>query len=42
MALNEYESLLSSLSIQEEALKAPLAHDMSRDSVEASASARIQ
>ena len=42
MALNEYESLLSSLSIQEEALKAPLAQDMSRDSVEASASARIQ
>ncbi len=42
MALNECESLLSSLSIQEEALKAPLAHDMSRDSVEVSASARIQ
>ena len=42
MALNEYESLLSSLSIQEEAPMAPLAHDMSRDSVEASASARIQ
>ena len=42
MALNEYESLLSSLSIQEEALKDPLAHDMSRDSVEASASALIQ
>jgi hypothetical protein len=42
MALNEYESLLSSLSIQEEAPKAPLAHDMSRDSVDASASARIQ
>ena len=42
MALNEYESLLSSLSIQEEALKAPLAHDMSRESVEASSSARIQ
>ena len=42
MALNEDESLLSSLSIQEEALKAPLAQDMSRDSVEASASTRIQ
>jgi hypothetical protein len=42
MALNEDESLLSSLSIQEEALKVPLAHDMSRGSVEASASARIQ
>ena len=42
MALNEYESLLSSLSIQEEALKAPLAYDMSRDSTDASASARIQ
>ena len=42
MALNEYESLLSSLSIQEEALEAPLAHDMSRDSVEASAFTRIQ
>jgi hypothetical protein len=42
MALNEYESLLSSLSIQEKALKAPLAHDMSRDSVDASASAGIQ
>ncbi len=42
MALNEYESLLSSLSIQEEAPTAPLTHDMSRDSVDASASARIQ
>ena len=42
MALNEYESLISSLSIQEGALKAPLAHDMSRDSTDASASARIQ
>ena len=42
MALNEYESLLSSLSIQEEALKAPLAYDMSRDSTDASASSRIQ
>ena len=42
MVLNKYMSLLSSLSIQEEALKAPLAYDMSRDSVDASASARIQ
>ena len=42
MALNEYESLISSLSIQEGALKSPLAHDMSRDSTDASASARIQ
>jgi hypothetical protein len=42
MALNEYESLLSSLSIQEEPLKVPLAHDMSRDSKNASASARVQ
>ena len=44
MALNEYESLLSdsSLSIQEEPLKVPLAHDMSRDSKNASASARAQ
>ena len=42
MALNEYESLLSSLSIQEDAPKAPLAHDMSRDPEDASASAGIQ
>jgi hypothetical protein len=43
MALDEYESLLlSSLSIQEEALKAPLAHDISRDSEDASASAGVQ
>ncbi len=42
MALKEYESLLSSLIIQEEAPTAPLAHDMSRNSVDASASARIQ
>ena len=42
MALNEYESLLSSLSLQEEPLKVPLAHDMSRDSKNASASARVQ
>ena len=42
MALNEYESLISSLSIQEEAPIAPLAHDMSRDQGDASASARVQ
>ena len=42
LALNEYESLLSSLSIQEEAPKAPLAHDMSRDSEDASASVGTQ
>ena len=42
MALSEYESLLSSLSIQEEAPFAPLAHDMSRDQEDASASARVQ
>jgi hypothetical protein len=42
MALNEYESLLSSLSIQEEALKAPLAHNMSQNSEDASASAGVQ
>ena len=42
MALNEYESLLSSLSIQEEAPIAPLAHDMSRDQEDASASSSVQ
>ncbi len=42
MALNEYENLLSSLSIQEEASRAPLAHDMSRESEDASVSSRIQ
>jgi hypothetical protein len=42
MALNEYESLLWSLSIQEEVAIAPLAHDMSRDSEDASASVRVQ
>jgi hypothetical protein len=30
MALNEYESLLSSLSLQEKTYSAPRAHDMSR------------
>jgi hypothetical protein len=42
MALNEYEILLSSLSIQDETIIAPLARDMSRDSEDASASARVQ
>jgi hypothetical protein len=42
MALNEYESLLSSLSIQDEALVAPQARDMSRNSEDASAFARFQ
>jgi hypothetical protein len=42
MALKEYESLLSSLSIQDEAPIAPLAHDMSRNSEDASSSARVQ
>ncbi len=42
MALNEYESLLSSLSIQDEALVAPQARDMSRNSEDASAFARVQ
>ena len=42
MALNEYESLLSSLSIQEEAVVPPLAHDMLRDPGDASASTGAQ
>jgi hypothetical protein len=42
MALNEYESLLSSLSIQEEEVVPPLAHDMSRDPGHASASTGAQ
>jgi hypothetical protein len=42
MTLNEYESRLSSLSIQDENVIAPLAHDMSRDSEDASAFARVQ
>ena len=42
MALNEYESLLSSLSIQEEEVVPPLAHDMSRDPGDASASTGAQ
>ncbi len=42
MALNEYESLLSSLSIQDGAVVSPLAHDMSRDSGDASAPTGVQ
>jgi hypothetical protein len=42
MALNEYESLLSSLSIQDETVIASLAHDMSRDSEDSLAFARVQ
>ena len=42
MELNEYESLLSSLNIQDEVLVAPQALDMSRNSEEASAFASIQ
>ena len=42
MALNEHESLLLSLSIQEKAATAPLARDMSRDPEDASASAGTQ
>jgi hypothetical protein len=42
MALNEYESLLSSLSIQDEAVTSPLACDMSRNSEDATASTRVQ
>ncbi len=37
MALNEYESLLSSLSIQDETLVVPQARDMSQNSEDASA-----
>ncbi len=42
MALNEYESLLSSLSLQEEAASAPRAHDMSRGFEDALASSEVQ
>ena len=42
MALNEYESLLSSLSLQEEAVSAPQTHDMSRDLEDASATSEAQ
>ncbi len=42
MALNEYENLLSSLSLQEEAARAPQAHDMSRGHENASTSSEVQ
>jgi hypothetical protein len=42
MALNEYESLLSSLSLQEEAASAPQTHGMSRDLGNASTSSEAQ
>jgi hypothetical protein len=42
MALNEYESLLSSLSLQEEAASAPQTHDMSRDLGDASTASEAQ
>ena len=42
MALNEHESLLSSLSLQEEAVSAPQTHDMSRDLEDASATSEAQ
>jgi hypothetical protein len=42
MALNEYESLLSSLSLQEEAASAPQTHDMSRDLEDASTASEAQ
>ena len=42
MALNEYESLLSTLSLQEEAASAPQVHDMSRDLEDASNSSEEQ
>jgi hypothetical protein len=42
MALNEYESLLSSLSLQEEAASAPRAHDMSRGFEDTLASSDVQ
>jgi hypothetical protein len=42
MALNEYESLLSSLSLQEEAVSSPQTHDMSRGFEDASTSSEAQ
>jgi hypothetical protein len=42
MALNEYESLLSSLSLHEEAVSAPQTHDMSRGLEDASTSSEAQ
>ncbi len=38
----EYENLLSSLSLQEEAASAPQAHDMSRGHEDASTSSEVQ
>ncbi len=40
--LNEYESLLSSLSLQEEAASAPQIHDMSRSLEDPSTSSEVQ
>jgi hypothetical protein len=42
MALNKYESLLSSLSLQEEAANAPQTHDMPRGLEDASTSSEAQ
>ena len=42
MALNEYENLLSSLSLQEESASAPQACDMSRGHEDASTSSEAQ
>jgi hypothetical protein len=42
MALNEYESLLSLLSLQEEATSAPQAHDMSGGLEDAATSSEVQ
>ncbi len=42
MALNDYENLLSSLSLQGEAASAPQAHDMSRGHEDASTSSEAQ
>ncbi len=42
MAINEYESLLASLSIQEEAANAPLANDMSWGLEDVQASSEVQ
>ncbi len=42
MALSEYESLLSSLSLQDEAASAPQTHDMSRDFEDAPAASEAQ
>ena len=42
MALNEYESLLSSLSLHEEVASAPRTHDMSRGFEDTSTSSEVQ